>query len=97
MEKQIEILKKFEEKEWITKNKRKIKIKDLDLDHLKNIVKNLKKRFKQMEDPENDYPSFDGEMAQMAADYQWRKAVAYYNQLKREVELFECYYKLKKL
>lgn len=97
MEKQIEILKKFEEKEWVTKNKRKIKIKDLDLDHLKNIVKNLKKRFKQMEDPENDYPHFGGEMAQMAADYQWRQAVSYYNQLKREVELFECYYKLKKL
>ena len=97
MEKQIEILKKFEEKEWTTKNKRKIKIKDLDLDHLKNILKNLKKRFKQMEDPENDYPSFGGEMAQMAADYQWRQAVSYYNQLKREVELFECYYKLKKL
>lgn len=97
MEKQIEILKKFEEKEWITKNKRKIKIKDLDLDHLKNIVRNLKKRFKQMEDPENDYPYFGGEMAQMAADYQWRQAISYYNQLKREVELFECYYKLKKL
>lgn len=97
MEKQIEILKKFEEKEWVTKNKKKIKIKDLELDHLRNIVKNLKKRFKNTENPENDYPSFGGEMAQLYAYQQWKQAMIRYNLLKREVELFDCYYKLKKL
>lgn len=97
METQIEKLKKFEQQEWITKSKEKIKIKDLKLDHLGNIVKNLRKRFNSLEDPMNDYPSFDGEMAQMYAEQQWEASVQYYRQLERNLELFECYYRLKSL
>jgi len=97
MEKQIEILKKFEQQEWITKSKEKIKIKDLKLDHLSNIVKNLRKKFDNFEDPMNDYPSFNGEMAQMYAEQQWEASIGYYRQLERKLELFECYYRLKSL
>lgn len=97
METQIEKLKKFEQQEWITKSKEKIKIKDLKLDHLGNIVKNLRKRFNSLEDPMDDYPSFDGEMAQMYAEQQWEASVQYYRQLERNLELFECYYRLKSL
>jgi len=75
----------------------KIKIKDLKLDHLGNIVKNLRKRFNSLEDPMNDYPSFRGEMAQIHAEQQWEASVQYYRQLERNLELFECYYRLKSL
>ena len=95
MEKQIEILKKFEEQEWINKSKEKIKIKDLKLDHLGNIVRNLRKKFNSLEDPMNDCPSFSGEMAQMYAEQQWEASIKYYEQLERNLELFECYYRLK--
>ena len=97
MEKSIEILKKFEQQEWITKDKQKIKIKDLSISHLGNIYKNLKKKFDSLEDPMNDYPSFQGEMAQMYAEQQWEASNNYYRQLERNLQLFEVYYKLKTL
>ena len=97
MENQIKILKKFEEQEWVTKSKERIKIKDLKLEHLGNIVKNLRKKFDSLEDPMNDYPSFGGEMAQMYAEQQWQASINSYKQLERNLELFECYYRLKSL
>lgn len=97
MEKQVEILKKFEQQYWVTKSKEKIQIKDLTIDHLRNIVKNLKKNFKSIENPMNDYPSFQGDMAQLYAEQQWQASVQYYEQLERNLQLFECYYKLKSL
>ena len=97
MEKSIEILKKFEQQEWITKNKQKIKIKDLSISHLGNIYKNLKNKFDSLEDPINNYPSFQGEMAQIYAEQQWNASNNYYRQLERNVQLFEVYYKLKTL
>lgn len=97
MEKSIEILKKFEQQEWITKDKQKIKIKDLSISHLGNIYKNLKKKFDSLEDPMDDYPSFQGEMAQMYAEQQWEASNNYYRQLERNLQLFEVYYKLKTL
>ena len=97
MEDKIEILKKFEQQAWITKTKGKIKIKDLKLDHLRNIVKNLRTRFDSLEDPMNDYPSFGGEMAQMYGIQQWEASMQSYKRLERTLQLFECYYKLKSL
>ena len=98
MKNQIKILKNFEEQEWVTKSKERIKIKDLKLEHLGNIVKNLRKKFDSLEDPMNDYPFlFDGEMAQMYAEQQWQASVNSYKQLERNLELFECYYRLKSL
>ena len=81
MEDKIEILKKFEQQAWITKTKGKIKIKDLKLDHLRNIVKNLRTRFDSLEDPMNDYPSFGGEMAQMYGIQQWEASMQSYKRL----------------
>ena len=97
MEKQIKILQEFEQKTWITKSGDKVQIKDLSISHLKNIVSYLRKKYNELEDPMNDYPLFKGEMAQMHAHNQWMSDVQYYNQLKRSIELFECYYKLKNL
>lgn len=97
MKNSIETLRKFEEQEWVTKDQQKIKIKDLSVDHLGNIYKNLKKRFDSLENPINEYPSFAGDMAQMYAEQQWESAINYYKQLERNLQLFEVYYKLKKL
>lgn len=97
MEKQIEILKHFEEQEWTTKNNKRIKIRDLELSHLKNIVKLQKKRFKEMGNPENDFPSFLGEQAQICAMREWEHSIRKYRSMKRQVKLFEAYYKLKSL
>lgn len=97
MKQQIKILEDFQEKEWITKTGERVKVKDLKLSHLKNIVKYLKKRFDSLEDPRNDYPSFGGEMAQMAAESEWISRMEIYEQLKKKVKLFEVYYSLKSL
>lgn len=97
MEKQIKILKEFEQKTWITKSGDKIQIKELSINHLENIIKYLKKKYNELENPMNDYPSFNGEMAQIHAENQWVSDIQHYKQLERNIELFECYYRLKNL
>lgn len=97
MEKQIKILKEFEKQEWVTKSGEKIKIKDLELYHLKNIVAYLRKRWEETENPMNDFPSFQGEMAQYYAEQQWNSSLQRYEKMKRKLQLFETYYYLKSL
>lgn len=97
MDAQIKVLKAFEEEYWITKDKQKVKIKDLTLNHLGNIVKFLQKKFDSLEDPLNDYPSFQGEMAQMYAEQCWQHEAQRYASLERRLKLFKVYYKLKSL
>ena len=80
---------------WVGFTLHQIKIKDLTISHLSNIYKNLKKKFDSLEDPLNDFPSFQGEMAQMNAEKEWLRSINYYNQLEKQVRLFEVYYKLK--
>ena len=93
----IKILTDFENTEWITKSGKKKKIKDLELSHLENIVNYLEKRFNELENPMNDYPSFQGEMAQMYAEREWEESVKYYENLKNRINLFRAYYYLKSL
>ena len=93
----IKVLEKFEKNDWITKSGDKIMIKNLKLDHLKNIVKHLKKKYNAIEDTMNDFPSFQGEMAQDEGIRCWENEVERYNRLKRTLQLFEAYYKLKNL
>lgn len=97
MEQKLKLLLEFEQRYWITKSNEKIQIKDLKLEHLENIVNFLKKKFNDMENPMNDYPSFDGEMAQMCADLEWRNNIQRYRQLEKNLQIFECYLKLKSL
>lgn len=91
----LKLLKEFEEEEWVTKSNEKIKIKNLSISHLKNIVKYLKKRYDAIESPMNDYPSFQGEMAQDYAEQQWNYEMARYRQMERTLKLFKVYYELK--
>lgn len=91
----LQCLAEFQERYWTTKSNETIKIKNLTLNHLNNIIKNLKKQFKNIENPMNNYPSFGGEMAQMQAEREWEYSIAQYRQIKRNLELFKLYYKLK--
>ena len=97
MKDKVKILEDFQELTWVMKDGTKEKIKNLKLSHLFNIIKYLKRNFDSMEDLMNDYPSFDGEMAQMYAEQQWSYAIKEYNRIKRTIELFDAYYKLKNL
>lgn len=97
MKNKLKLLEVFENQTWITKSSDKVLIKDLPLNHLKNIVNNLKKRFDSMENPLNDYPEFGGEMAQMYAQQNWENYMREYKKLEKTLNLFECYYKIKNL
>lgn len=54
-------------KKWITKDGRKIRIKNMDDQHLRNTIKILERQlaYKKLTLP---FPSFNGEMAQMCAE-----------------------------
>jgi len=87
----------FQETLWVTKTKEEIKIKDLSLNHLQNIVRYLKNKFNSLSNPFNYYPLFQGEMAQMYAEQQWESQMEEYVKLEKTIKLFECYLKLKSL
>lgn len=93
----LEILKRFEKSLWTTKNGQTIKVKDLTVEHLGNIVKYLQVHLNNLSDPMDDYPSFEGEMAQMYAVQEWESSIKYYNNLQKRVNLFRVYYLLKQL
>jgi hypothetical protein len=97
MEDKIAILKRFEQMEWTTKGGKKIKIVDLELSHMKNIIKMLKRKAEMMHNPMDDFPSFQGEMAQMYAMQQWDHSVEEFEKHQRILKLFKCYYKLRTL
>ena len=87
----------FQETLWVTKTKEEIKIKDLSLNHLQNIVRYLKNKFNSLSNPFNYYSLFQGEMAQMYAEQQWESQMEEYVKLEKTIKLFECYLKLKSL
>ena len=97
MKDKIKILEEFEDKIWITKDNKKIKIRDISLEHLKNIIKYLEKEFDEIENPLNNYPDFNGEMAQMGAENNWKLQMECYERLQYKLKLFKTYYFLKTL
>ena len=87
----IEKILNFEEQDWILKNGNTVKIIDLSIDHLKNIIKKLQRKYDAIENPLNDYPSFQGEMAQMYAEQQWHEQMHLYNKLENLLRMFASY------
>lgn len=93
----IEKILNFEEQDWILKDGSNIKIKNLPIEHLSNIVKYLQKKYDAMENPLNDYPSFQGEMAQMCAEQQSHEQIDFYDKLERQIRMFKMYLTFKLL
>ncbi len=97
MKNKLQILSEFENKHWVTKDNRKIKIKDLSEVHLSNIIKFMERKLEELEYYASDISFFQGEMAQDFAnddnDRQWENCARFRYQL----NLFKCYQLLKQI
>jgi hypothetical protein len=86
----------FKQEHWTTKEKNEIKIKDLTINHLGNIVNMLKRKFNSTPSPLDCYPcGLQGDMAQYSVEEAWDNDVDRYFELKEKIALFEQYYKFK--
>jgi len=97
METNIKKLKAFENTYWTTKSGERIKIKDLSLNHIKNIINMLEVRLNTISNPFDDYPSFQGEMAQYQATIDHGLACEAYVKLENTLKLFNAYHTIKSL
>lgn len=86
----------FQEKLWTTRNGNRLVIKNISLDHLKNICRFLKRKRDSLKETFLDYPSFQGEMAQIHAEYCWRETQKEFERVQEVYRLLKKYYKIKK-
>jgi phage-related minor tail protein len=84
MTKQLNKFLAFCEEEWTTKDGSKIKYKDLEVDHINNIINYLQKRLDNMEDT-LDFPSFRGEAAQHYGEIAFNQEVDQIRALKQQI------------
>lgn len=80
---------------WTTKSGQKIRIKDLEPAHLDNIIGLLQRKVNSLKCITDDFPSFDGDMAQILAEKEWMNAVNYVNILEKTIKDLKLYHNFK--
>lgn len=67
------ILKRKVEPVWMTKEGKRVRVKDMTNDHLNNTIRFLDNKWERNKFIDIPYPDFNGEMAQYAAEGEWER------------------------